>query len=121
MYNGEKILVVIPARGGSKGLPGKNIKLLNNKPLIQYTVDAAREVFDDERIYVSTDSEKIKAVVEQTGLKVPFLRPDKLATDTANTRDVLLHAIDFFKKKMTKKPDLFLGGIRKMLPSSPVR
>ena len=60
-------LVVIPARGGSKGLPGKNIKLLNGIPLIHYTIEAARRVFEDKYIYVSTDSTEIKSVVEQTG------------------------------------------------------
>ena len=55
-------LVVIPARGGSKGVPGKNIKLLNKKPLIQYTIEAARKVFEDRYIYVSTDSAEIKSI-----------------------------------------------------------
>jgi len=89
-----KPLVVIPARGGSKGIPDKNIKLLGGKPLIHYTIEAAREVFPDEVIYVSTDSEQIKAVAEVTGLKVPFLRPAHLATDTAGTHEVLLHALE---------------------------
>ena len=70
-----KPLVVIPARGGSKAVPGKNIKLLNGKPLIQYTLEAAREVFPDTQICVSTDDQEIKMVVENLGLAVPFLRP----------------------------------------------
>ena len=89
-------LVVIPARGGSKEVPRKNIKLLNKKPLIHYTIEAARKVFEDKYIYVSTDSEKIKSVAEETGLKVQFLRPDFLATDTSNSRDVILHALEQF-------------------------
>lgn len=93
-----KPLVVIPARGGSKGVPRKNIKLLGGKPLIQYTIEAAREVFPDEVICVSTDDEEIKIVVESLGLKVPFLRPPELATDQAGTYEVLLHAIDFYEK-----------------------
>ncbi len=88
-----KPLVVIPARGGSKGLPGKNIKELNGKPLIHYTIEAAREVFDDKYIMVSTDDQKIKQAVEKTGLEVPFLRPKELATDNAGTYEVLLHAV----------------------------
>lgn len=92
-----KPLVVIPARGGSKGIPRKNIKLLGGKPLIQYTIEAAREVFDDSVICVSTDDEEIKSVVESWGLKVPFLRPAALATDTAGTYEVLLHAIEQYK------------------------
>lgn len=88
-------LVVIPARAGSKGVPGKNIKLLNGKPLIYYTIEAARELFEDENIIVSTDSEEIKSLVENIGLKVPFIRPDELATDRASSQDVLLHALEF--------------------------
>jgi CMP-N,N'-diacetyllegionaminic acid synthase len=92
-----KPLVVIPARGGSKGLPGKNIKLLGGKPLIQYTIEAAREVFPDNIICVSTDDMEIKCVAEKLGLKVPFIRPDELATDQAGTYEVLLHAISFYE------------------------
>lgn len=93
-----KPLIVIPARGGSKGVPRKNIKVLDDKPLIQYTIDAAKGVFDDEFICVSTDDTEIKSVVEQLGLKVPFLRPNELASDTAGTYEVLLHAIEFYEK-----------------------
>ncbi|EAR02772.1 cytidylyltransferase domain-containing protein [Maribacter sp. HTCC2170] len=92
-------LIIIPVRGGSKGIPGKNIKKLNGKPLIHYTIEAARKLFKDEVICVSTDSKEIKQVVEQIGLPVPFLRPKELATDSANTYDVLLHALDFYEKK----------------------
>src|SRR5699024_10694398 len=92
-----KPLVVIPARGGSKGIPRKKIKSLDGKPLIYYTIEAAREVFDDELICVSTDNVEIKEVVERTGLEVPFLRPEELATDAAGMREVLLHAVDYFE------------------------
>ena len=67
-----KNLVIIPARGGSKRLPGKNIKLAHGKPLIQYTIDCARELFEDKDIIVSTDSKQIKDAVEQLGLYVLF-------------------------------------------------
>jgi N-acylneuraminate cytidylyltransferase len=110
------MLVVIPARGSSKGVPGKNIKLLGDKPLIQYTIDAAREVFEDEDILVSTDSEDIRETVINLGLDVPFLRPEALATDTAGTYDVLLHAIDFMEKKGIKNETLIL-----LQPTSPFR
>ena len=110
-------LVVIPARGGSKGVPDKNIKLLNEKPLIHYTIEAAREVFDDKYIFVSTDSTKIKSIVEQTVLKVASLRPKYLATDSANSRDVLLHAIDQFTIINKIKPDLVIM----LQPTSPLR
>lgn len=92
-------LVIIPARGGSKGIPGKNIKPLNGKPLIYYTIDAARCVTDDMHICVSTDDNRIIKTVESYGLKVPFKRPDFLATDTASTYDVLLHALNFYEEK----------------------
>ena len=94
-----KPLIIIPARGGSKGIPGKNIKRLGGKPLIQYTLEGARELFSDNQICVSTDSPKIKEVVENLGLAVPFLRPDELATDTASTYDVLLHALNFYEHR----------------------
>ena len=93
-----KPLIVIPARGGSKGVPRKNIKVLGGKPLIQYNIDAAKGIFDNEFICVSTDDTEIKSVVEQLGLKVPFLRPNELASDTAGTYEVLLHAIEFYEK-----------------------
>ncbi len=89
----ERILVVIPARGGSKGVQGKNIKPLAGKPLIYYTIEAARQVFDDNQIMISTDSEEIKKCVEETGLKVPFLRPSELASDSSGMNEVLLHAV----------------------------
>lgn len=96
------ILVVIPARGGSKGIPGKNIKPLNGKPLIYYTIDAARSIVDDSHICVSTDDKHISDAVEHYGLKIPFKRPDYLATDTASTYDVLLHALHFYEAQGEK-------------------
>lgn len=109
-------LIVITARGGSKGLSGKNIKLLRGKPLICYSIDAARKVADDKFICVSTDSEKIIKVVENYGLKVPFKRPKKLATDKAGSNEVLLHALDFYEKKGNKFDAVVL-----LQPTSPFR
>ncbi len=94
-----KALVIIPARGGSKGIPRKNIKPLDGKPLIYYTIDTARSIAPDEDICVSTDDDEIIQVVEKFGLKVPFKRPEELATDTAGTYEVLLHALDFYEKQ----------------------
>lgn len=111
-----KPLVVIPARGGSKGIPRKNIKLLGGKPLLQYTIEAARAVFEDAAIYVSTDDEEIKSVVESLGVKVPFLRPAALATDTAGTYEVLLHAVLFYEN-IGYKPDTLIL----LQPTSPFR
>lgn len=94
-----KILVIIPARGGSKGIPHKNIKPLAGKPLIYYTIDVAREIVADEDICVSTDDQEIIKCVEEYGLKVPFIRPAELATDTAGTYEVLLHALSFYEQQ----------------------
>lgn len=111
-----KILYVIPARGGSKGIPHKNIKLLSGKPLICYSIDVARELTTDDNICVSTDDDKIIEVVESYGLKVPFKRPAYLATDEATTNDVLLHAIDFYEKK-----GIIYDVIILLQPTSPLR
>lgn len=95
--NNKKTLYIIPARGGSKGVPNKNIKILAGKPLIYYTIKAALEVADSSDICVSTDSIEIKKVAEDNGVFVPFLRPDSLATDFASSEDVILHALEFYK------------------------
>lgn len=94
-----KPLIIIPARGGSKGIPHKNIKPLNGKPLIHYTIDVARGIAKDEDICVSTDDPSIIKCVEDYGMKVPFVRPAELATDTAGTYEVLLHALDFYEQQ----------------------
>lgn len=86
--------MVIPARGGSKGLPGKNIRQLGGKPLICHAIDLARQFTSPENIYVSTDDPAIAAVVEDYGTKVPFMRPASLSDDKAGMREVLLHALD---------------------------
>lgn len=91
-----KPLVIIPARGGSKGVPRKNVKLLNGRPLIQYTIDAARAVFSDDYICVSTEDREIISIVESLGLHVPFIRPAELATDQCGTTEVVLHALQFY-------------------------
>tara|TARA_R110001592_G_scaffold246740_1_gene508698 strand:- start:11826 stop:12557 length:732 start_codon:yes stop_codon:yes gene_type:complete len=109
-------LIVIPARGGSKGVPNKNIKLLGGKPLIQYTIDAAKQVFEEDKIVVSTDSVKIRQTVIDCGLNVPFLRPKELATDKSGTYEVLLHAIDFMEKRGGVSDTLIL-----LQPTSPFR
>ncbi len=94
-----KILVIIPARGGSKGIPHKNIKPLAGKPLIHYTIDVARQIVAKEDICVSTDDPEIILCVEDYGLKVPFVRPSELATDTAGTYEVLLHALNYYEQQ----------------------
>lgn len=112
----SNILYIIPARGGSKGIPHKNIKPLAGKPLICYSIDVARELTTDNNICVSTDDNEIIKVVENYGLKVPFVRPATLATDTATTNDVILHAIDFYEKQ-GKSYDIIIL----LQPTSPLR
>ena len=111
-----KTLVVIPARSGSKGLPDKNIKLLNGKPLIHYSIEVAQQIFNNEDICISTDSDKYIKIAEQTGLKVPFVRPETLSTDNATTQDVLLHCLDFYEQI-----DVFYDYILLLQPTSPFR
>jgi len=96
--NPHRVLYLIPARGGSKGIPGKNIKLLDGKPLIHYTIEIARALTSDENICVSTEDVHIKNVVEQTGLELPFIRPEQLAADDSGMYEVLLHALDHYEK-----------------------
>lgn len=116
MIDLDKTLFLIMARGGSKGIPDKNIKLLNGKPMILYSIDHARFFAKDDNICVSTDSLKIKKVVEEYGLEVPFLRPDILSTDTADSYDVILHALDFYKKMGISYETVFV-----LQPTSPLR
>lgn len=91
-----KNLAIIPARIGSKGLKEKNIKTLNGKPLIAYTIEAAikSKIFDE--VIVSTESEKIAEISKKYGAKLPFIRPLELATDEAKSSDVIIHALKFY-------------------------
>ena len=91
------ILYLIPARGGSKGLPGKNIKLLGGKSLINHSIDFARNFTDDTNICVSTDNEDIIKCVNKNNLKILFKRPKNLSSDTASTNDVIIHAINYYE------------------------
>ncbi len=89
-------LYIIPARGGSKGIPHKNIKPLRGRPLIAYAIDTARELASDSsHIILSTDDEEIAATAESLGLPVPYRRPSPLATDTAGSREVIIDAMDW--------------------------
>lgn len=111
-----KPLVIIPARGGSKGIPHKNIKLLGGKPLICRAIDNARSVAPDTDICVSTDDSEIIQVVENYGLKVPFVRPAELAADNSGTYEVLLHALSFYERQGRTYDTIIL-----LQPTSPFR
>ena len=94
MLAGEAVLAIIPARGGSKGLPGKNLRLLGGKPLLAWSLHAAQACPALDRIILSSDDPEIMAVARQFGCEVPLVRPDHLAGDTASSMEVILHALD---------------------------
>lgn len=94
-----KILGLIPARGGSKGIPGKNIKLLGDKPLVAYTADSVHESVNLAKVIVSTDDQEIANICESIGLNVPFVRPNNLAKDKSPTLPVIKHALEFLASK----------------------
>ncbi|NAS29828.1 NTP transferase domain-containing protein [Flavobacteriaceae bacterium R38] len=94
-----RILGIIPARGGSKGIPNKNLKLLNDKPLLQYTIEAANKAKYLDELILSSEDENIISIAKELGVKVPFIRPPHLATDTAGSLEVVQHAIHFYQQK----------------------
>ena len=111
-----KILAIIPARGGSKGIKNKNIKNLCGHPLIAWTIMKAKKSKFIEKVIVSTDSKKIAAISKKYGASVPFIRPKKYATDKANDFVVLNHAINFLKTKGEK-----FDYVLMLQPTSPLR
>jgi len=96
------VLGIIPARAGSKRVPDKNIRLLNGKPLIQYTIEAAHQSQLLDHLLVSTDSQKYAELCKSLGANVPFLRPDDLAQSSTGDLPVLLHAIDWYEENHSK-------------------
>lgn len=111
-----RFLYVIPARGGSKGIPHKNIKKLGGRPLISYSIDVAKQLAPAHEICVTTDDEAIAALAAQSGVPVPFMRPDELATDHVGTYEVLLHALDFYVSR-----NQIFDAIVLLQPTSPFR
>jgi N-acylneuraminate cytidylyltransferase len=94
-----RILYLIPARKGSKGLPGKNTKLLGDKPLIEYSIDfALNNLKNDDVLCISTNDEAVITIAESKGITIPFIRPDELANDNASSHDVIIHAINQYEK-----------------------
>lgn len=112
-----KILAIIPARGGSKGIPMKNITKLAGKPLIKYTIDAAKKSRRINRIVVSTNDPKIAKVAKSLGAEVPFLRPKNISGDNATTYDAIKHALDFLALNKNYFPDIVVI----LQPTSPLR
>lgn len=111
-----KILALIPARGGSKRVPGKNMKHLAGYPLIAWSISAARGSGVVDELLVSTDDPQIKTIVEDYGVSVPWLRPEELATDTASSMDVLFHSLDWYEKSHGQ-----VDGVMLLQPTSPFR
>lgn len=105
--NFKNTLVVIPARGGSKRIPNKNIKDIHGQPMIFWPLDELKKLFDYESIIISTDSEQIINLVESKGLKVPFKRPERLSDDFTGTVEVVQHAVKWYESNI-KKVDFVL-------------
>lgn len=110
------MLAVIPARGGSKGVPGKNIKMLAGKPLIAYTIEAAIDSGIFSKVIVSTDSRAIADIAIAYGAEVPFLRPDAISGDMTSSDDVILHALSYFSHQSAH-----FDLVCKLQPTSPFR
>lgn len=103
-----KIIALICARGGSKGLPGKNTRLLNGKPLIVWSINHALAIKRVTRVLVSTDSQEIATIAAEAGAEVPFLRPTELAQDDSPEWLVWRHALNFLKKSQGALPDALI-------------
>jgi len=116
MINGQSVLAIIPARGGSKGIKKKNIYPLCGKPLIAYSILAGKESQYIDEVLISTDSSEIADVATQWGGDVPFMRPDYLAEDRTKTIDVIVHALEWLKGRGTNYDILVL-----LQPTQPLR
>ena len=112
-----KILGIIPARGGSKGIKNKNIIQLLGKPLLHYTINAALSSTCINKIFVSTDNTKIQTLAKKLGVEAPILRPKKFANDTSPTIDVIKHTLDYLEKTESYVPDIVIT----LQPTSPLR
>lgn len=117
MLGNKKVVTIIPARGKSKIIPHKNIKLLAGKPLIAYTIEEARKSKYIDRVIVSTDDGKIAEIAKKYGAEVPFSRPKSLARDTSPSVLVVLHALNHLEKKEKYSPDIVVL----LQPTSPFR
>lgn len=111
------MIAIIPARGGSKGLPGKNVRPLNGKPLIAYAIEAALKAKHVDRVIVSTDDEEIARVAVEYGAELPFMRPAELASDTAMAIDNYIYTIGRLEKEGSKPIEAFVV----LQPTSPLR
>jgi len=117
MYKNRTFLVIIPARGGSKGLPGKNIREICGKPLIAWSIEAGVKSNYADEVMVTTDYQEIADISKNYGANVPFLRPDFLASDTSTSFDAVKHVIDFYKTELNREFDYIVL----LEPTSPLR
>ena len=111
------MLAIIPARGGSKGVPKKNIKLLAGKPLILWTIEAAKEAEKIDRIILSTDDDEIANTCRSTGIEIPFMRPKELAQNDSMAIDNYIYTIERLNRKSDHKYEEFVV----LLPTVPLR
>lgn len=116
MKTSKKIIAIIPAKGISKRIPGKNIKNLVGKPMIAYILETAKQAKGIDRVIVSTDSEEVANIARQYGAEVPFIRPVELTADDVTTREVLAHAINWLEEHENYAPDYVLL----LYPTSPL-
>lgn len=117
MSQSVNVLAVIPARGGSKGVPRKNIKPLLGKPLIAWTIEAAQQTRHPMRVIVSTDDKEIARVAKSCGAEVPFLRPAAIAQDLSTDVEWLMHALDWLRENEGYAPEMVV----RLPPTSPLR
>lgn len=117
MIQNFKVLGLIPARGGSKRVPHKNIKMLAGKPLLFYTIEQAKKSKYIDRVVVSTDDENVAQVAREYGAEVPFMRPADLAGDDVTDFPVFLHALEWLRDKEQYQPDIVV----QLRPTHPLR
>jgi len=111
------MIAIIPARGGSKGLPGKNIKFLHGKPLIAYTIEAALSAHNIDQVFVSTDDVEIAEVAKSFGAIIPFMRPAEFSRDDTSSRDTVIYTLNRLDKEFSLKTEEFAI----LQPTSPLR
>ena len=114
----RRTFAIIPARKGSKGVPGKNTKILGKHPLVAHTILAAKEVITPKHIFVSTDCQKIQHIAKKYGAEPAELRPDEISQDDTHMHSVILHALDYFDKHASLQPEDIVILLQ---PTSPFR
>ena len=117
MYQKKNFLAIIPARAASKGIPNKNLQLIGNKPMIQFTIEAAISSIGKSNIIISSNDMRALDLAKKLGLRVPFIRPEELSTDVATTSSVIRHAVQWYKKQYEFIPD----NLILLQPTSPFR